>query len=111
MIAEEGRVDVVGIGAGVGGVCLFQSLGISGDLAVIAGIAEDGDDLAAGTAEGEVEETGDAAGVVVRHRAEAVPDLCHQIGIFPVGCGSLLNPGQDLHVHGGVAGVELLGGI
>ena len=111
MVAQEGRVDVIGVGAQIGGIGLLQGGGVGGDRLLIACAPNHLHQLAVGVAEGEVEQGGDAGGIVGGDIGEALPDLGDQIGVGLQGGGGGLDPVQDLHIGGDVAGVKFLGSV
>ena len=111
MVGQEGGIDEIGIAAPVGRVRLLLGGGEGGDGFGVARAPEDGDNLARGIAEGEVEDAGDAAGVVIGDGGEALPDLRHEIHIGLDAPGGVHQEGQHLAVFGRASGVELLGGI
>ena len=111
VVGEEGGVDVVRVFGPVGVIRLFLGRGKGGDGFFVVNSPEHGGDLAAAVPEGEVENAGDAAGVVVGDGAEALPHLRHQIGIGVNAPGGFRQEAQHLDVPGGLAGEILLGGI
>ena len=111
MIAQEGGIDVIGVGTQICLIRLLQGGGIGGNSAGITRATDHRGDLAVGIAEGKIKQAGDAAFVILGQLLEAFPNLCHQISIRLQGGSSLLDPAENLHILGGVAGNEFLGSI